>query len=411
MFCEIALQQFTVEYGCNHGAGVRQFDSAACAVGTSAPACIDEPHIGLAFPEFLAEQIGIFSGVQRQERSAKAGGKGGFGLLDSHFRACHACSITADEIVHRLFGSEARDRWQNTISIASQEKDIFGVTIGATGRESIINMVNGIRHPCIFRYTAIGIIYISCSGMELHIFEDSAVPDSPVDIRFLFKSQINCFRIAASFEVEDLIISPGVFIIANQHTFGISRESGFAGARQPEKKCYVAFLTHIGGAVHGQSILCAGWQNEIDNRENTLFDFACVACATDQEATFFYINYGEIMLPGSVCFRVSPESGDTKYRPAGIEIAEYLGVGPQEHITGELITPGILCYNAKAEAVIRVFAGIGSQITHVQIFLVEIATDFAPERVEFLRAEGDVHFAPIYFGGCFAVFDDEPVFR
>ena len=85
------------------------------------------------------------------------------------------------------------------------------------------------------------------------------------------------------------------------------------------------------------------------------------------------------MLSGSVCFGVGPESGNTEYRPAGVKIAEHLGVGPEKHIIGELITPGILCDNAKAEAVIRVFAGIGSQITHVQIFLVEIATDFAPE--------------------------------
>ena len=169
-----------------------------------------------------------------------------------------------------------------------------------------------------------------------------------------------------------------MFIIADQHTVGISGERGFSGARQAEEERNIAVFTHVGRAVHGERVFGAGGQDEIDDRENPLFDFAGVAGTSDEKTAFFYINDGEVVLAGSVCFRIGFESRGTQDRPASVKIAEHVCIRPEKHIAGKLIAPGILSDHPETKAVVGIFAGVGGQIAHIQVFFIEIAADLAP---------------------------------
>ena len=73
-----------------------------------------------------------------------------------------------------------------------------------------------------------------------------------IDIRFGFFVEVDDFGIAAAFEIEDAVIVPAMFVIANEQALRIGGKGGFASSGKSEEDGRIlTLLVRVGGAVHG----------------------------------------------------------------------------------------------------------------------------------------------------------------
>jgi hypothetical protein len=63
------------------------------------------------------------------------------------------------------------------------------------------------------------------------IFNYSTKFDCVKDIRFLLARQVLALGIAASLNVEYIVVSPNVFVIANEEALGVTTEGSFSSSR------------------------------------------------------------------------------------------------------------------------------------------------------------------------------------
>ena len=63
------------------------------------------------------------------------------------------------------------------------------------------------------------------------IFNYSTKFDCVKDIRFLLARQVLALGIAASLNVEYIVVGPNVFVIANEEALGVTTESSFSSSR------------------------------------------------------------------------------------------------------------------------------------------------------------------------------------
>lgn len=62
----------------------------------------------------------------------------------------------------------------------------------------------------------------------LNVFNDGTELDSIIDFRFFLSTEIDALSVATTFDVEDTLVCPDVFIITNQRSVWISTESGLS---------------------------------------------------------------------------------------------------------------------------------------------------------------------------------------
>src|SRR5215470_2174798 len=86
--------------------------------------------------------------------------------------------------------------------------------------------VDGISSPRILRDTRVGVVD-AVIFFEYNIFQNSTKPQSCEDVRLRFTRQIDRLRVASALDVEDSIVTPAMFIVADQIAFGICRQRGF----------------------------------------------------------------------------------------------------------------------------------------------------------------------------------------
>ena len=89
----------------------------------------------------------------------------------------------------------------------------------------------GIAGAGVFRDLVARIIGRARARIENEIFKNGAEANGIPDTRLAGRRQANRLGVAAAFEVEDPLVRPAVFVIADQSAFGIGRQRGFAGAR------------------------------------------------------------------------------------------------------------------------------------------------------------------------------------
>ena len=109
-----------------------------------------------------------------------------------------------------------------------------------------------------------------------YVFQYGAKLDGAINFRLFFGRKVNRFGITAAFDVENAIISPAMFIIADELAASVSREGGFAGARQAKEDGYVAILSFIGGTVHGKHLFLG--HDVVHHGEDAFFHFSGIFC-------------------------------------------------------------------------------------------------------------------------------------
>ena len=122
---------------------------------------------------------------------------------------------------------------------------------------------------------------------------------------FLF-GQIHALGVTSTFEVENTSIRPTVLIVTNQLAIWISAQSGFSRSAQAKEQSSIAIHTNIGRTVHAQYIALMG-KDIIQYREDSLFDFTCVARTTNQDDFATHTHHSEVVLTCTVNGRIGME--------------------------------------------------------------------------------------------------------
>src|SRR4029077_2810623 len=125
-----------------------------------------------------------------------------------------------------------------------------------TGNFRVLNKLDRVRPTSVFRDARVGIIDIAVL-IEDDILEHSTKSQSLENIRLALGRKINRLCVAAAFDVEDPVIAPNVFVVANEMTLRISRECGFSRAAETEEQ-----------GRHSRLFICRG---RAMHREQTTF--------------------------------------------------------------------------------------------------------------------------------------------
>ncbi len=236
----------TVKYGVDDAACVFDRDAFAGAV----PASVDE--IGLCSAAFhtFHELFGVLGGMQLEECLSEAGAEGRRGLGNAAFGTSKLGRETAEEVILALFGSEDADGRQHTVCVGAEEDDVLGCRSCADGANYLFDMVDGIADAGVF---GDGFVFEVDFAVVVDgdVLEECIATDGVVDVGFAVFVEVDDLGVAAAFEVEDAVVVPSVFVVADEETLGIGREGGLAGAAETEEDGRVlAFHIGVGRAVH-----------------------------------------------------------------------------------------------------------------------------------------------------------------
>lgn len=140
--------------------------------GTSDPTGVDEPCIGLVVGNLVRQHLGVTSGMQNEERLAKASGESGFRFRDALFRTGHLGGVAGDEVVHDLVAVELGDGGEDTAGITSQEDDVFGVAVRDTGDLGVGDKVDGVGTAGVLRQSRVVVIDETRMGIEHDVLKN-----------------------------------------------------------------------------------------------------------------------------------------------------------------------------------------------------------------------------------------------
>mmetsp|Transcript_18394 Transcript_18394/g.33340 ORF Transcript_18394/g.33340 Transcript_18394/m.33340 type:complete len:213 (+) Transcript_18394:376-1014(+) len=188
------------------------------------PSRVDKIGTGSMLFQFLSKQIGVASGMKSHKGSSKACRKVGNGFLDSTFGSSNLGCVTTQKVVHGLFATEFGHWRQDTKGIARKKNDVIGMSSNLR-LPVIVNVKDWIRDASIFRFRNVEIVGNIVRSLHADIFQERIRFNGPIDIRFRLFGKINRLGIATAFKVKDSIIVPTVFIITNEITMRICRES------------------------------------------------------------------------------------------------------------------------------------------------------------------------------------------
>ena len=400
--------EFTAVDGVQYGARVFEFDAFAGAVGATCPAGVDEPDVDVVFFDFFGEQFGVFGGMPNHEGRAEAGGEGGGRFGDAHFRARDFGGVAGDEVEHGLFGGEFGDGRQYAEGVAGEEDDVGGLACGA-GDARVADVFDGVGAPGVFGDAGVAVVNDAAVFVVDDVFEDGAEGERTEDVRLFFGGEVDGFGVAAAFDVEDAVVCPDVFVIADEFAFGVGGEGGFAGAGEAEEDGGFRPAWRCGGrAVHGE--FAFERHEVVHDGEDAFFHFAGVFGAEDDHVAFFKgQGYG--------CAGVYAFYSGVRALLAGVvddvvrfaEVVEFFGGGADEHVVHEEGVVGAGGDDAHFEAVFFIPAGVAVKDVNLFGTVEEGDGAFAVFAVRG-GAEGDVDVAPpdVVFG--VGVFDDTFVF-
>ena len=154
--------------------------------------------------------------MARHEGGAKASGEGRLRLRHAPFGSGHTGGIAAEEMIHGLFRRQLRNRRQYAKGISRQHDDILRLTAHPRCFD-IGNEINRVRGTGVFRQRSIIQIAFTGQGIEHDIFQNRAESlRSGENFRFCLLAEIDHLGIATAFKVEDAIVGPAMFIIADQ---------------------------------------------------------------------------------------------------------------------------------------------------------------------------------------------------
>ena len=241
-------------------------------------------------------------------------------------------------------------------------------------------------------------------GVEADVFQDGPkVAHRLPDQRLLFGPQPDGLGIAAALQVEDAVIAPSMFVIADQAPPGVGGEGGLSSAGQAEEQGHIAGGPHVGRAMHTEHPLAR--EQVVQYGEDGLLDLAGVAGAADQDQAAAEVQDDEDLGMGAFLLRQSVEARCIEDGELRHVLLQTIMREAQKQVAGEQTVPGVLADHPKGQPIARI--GPGRHVLHKKVTPVQVGRHPAMERIEMLFRERLVDLSPpqILLGAEFA--DDE----
>ena len=214
-------------------------------------------------------------------------------------------------MVSRRFFGQHGDRRQNARHIAGQEDD--GIRLACqVFCNALLNVLQRVGSTRVLSQAVVGVIRLA-TVVEYDVFQHGAKLDRIPDDRLVLLRKVDALGVAAAFHVEDNAVAPSVFVITNQEARLVSRQRGFAGAREAEEQAGFTIFAHVSRAVHRQHV--GSGQQEVLHREHGFLHFAGVAHASDQHFTLGKVDDDAAIGVGAVAVRVTLEACGVKNGP------------------------------------------------------------------------------------------------
>ena len=374
----------------NHGACALEVHAMADAVGAARPTGVHQPAFHLVSRDALAQHLGVHAGTQGQEWRAEARRKRLFRFRHSAFRARHLGGIARQEMVHRLLRRQLRDRRHHSERIAREEDDVVGMS-GHSFGDMVRDVMNRIRCPRILG-DPLG-IEVHGAGLGIHVDVFQHGPEHlgrGVDLGLTGARQPDDLGVAATLEVEDALIRPPMFVVADQPAFRIRGKGGLARAGQPEEQRAVTLLPDVGGAVHREHALQR--QQVVEDAEDRFLELACVARAADQNRALCEAHDDERPRLGSVDRRIGVELGCMKHLKPRRKARQLAVGGAQEHVVDEEGVPGVGRDEANRQPERRIRPRV--HVADEELLRGEVRCHVGPEALELVGRDRLVHLAP-----------------
>ncbi|CAI8754899.1 NAD-specific glutamate dehydrogenase [Pseudomonas sp. IT-P171] len=388
---------------CDHAASGRDVEAFADAVAAAGPAGVDQVDLGAEAADALDQQLCVFTGRTREERSAEAGGEGRLdAAAGTHLSRAHQCGVAGQEVVGRLFFAEDRDGRQDAGQVAGQEDhsvwlatEVFLGTLG-----DVLQRVGG---AAVLGQADIGVVGV-LGVVDHDVFQDGAVLDGFPDDRLVLLRQVDALGVAAAFDVEDNAFAPAVFVVTDQVAAFVGGQGGFTGAGQAEEQGHVAGFADVGGAVHRQYV--GSRQQEVLHREHGFFHFAGVAHASDQHFLLGEVEDHATIGVGAVTLWHAFEVGNVEHLPL-ITASRVVFFRVDEQATTEQVLPGSLGGHFHGQVVVfrRTYMNVGNEM----LLRVVERLDASPQGIELVGRELAVDRAPGDRGLGGRLFNDETV--
>lgn len=138
-------------------------------------------------------------------------------------------------MIHGLRSIKLAHRWKHTKGVAGQHENVFRVP-GNTRNSGVGNVLDGIGTAGILCDRAVIVIDFASDGVNNDILKDASKLDGIKNLGLLVSRQVDAFGIAATFDVEDSVVSPAMLIVANEIPMDVSRQGSLTSARQAKEQ-------------------------------------------------------------------------------------------------------------------------------------------------------------------------------
>jgi hypothetical protein len=135
-------------------------------------------------------------------------------------------------------------------------------------------------------------------------------------------------------------------------------------------------------------------QQKVHDREDRLFQFACVRGAADQDQFPREVHGHEGFAASAVYFGVGFESWGLDQREFRFVVRQILRRGPHEKLSREQAVPGALVDGAQGKA--KPPVGSGVTVLDEQVGALQIGEQSLMEALELVRVDGQIHVAPVH---------------
>ncbi len=200
-------------------------------------------------------------------------------------------------------------------------------------------MINRIRNASVFSHALICEINLTVS-VNCYVFKQSITCDSIVDIRFAFFIQVDNLSVATTFVVEYTFVIPSVFVVTDQFTFRVSRQSCLTCTRQSEEDSRASsFHISVSRTVHRSDTTKR--VHVVHDREHTFLHFTTVPSIQDYLFFSLQVEYSssfrvqaQFFVVVNFCFR-SVETYEIRFSV----VSKFFSSRADEHVSYEVSLP------------------------------------------------------------------------
>ena len=150
------------------------------------------------------------------------------------------------------------------------------------------NVIQRICASCILGYLHIRVVNRSWIVLSKHdVLEHRAELDGAEDLWLLLFGQVDALGVASSLDVEDASVCPAVFVVSEQCSVRVCRQSRFAGSGQAEEDRDVALLAFVCACVHREDSSVR--HVVVHDTEEPFLHFTCVLRSENGHFSFLEI--------------------------------------------------------------------------------------------------------------------------